>query len=396
MLKIKPYLLLAGLTPLILNGQAIAVNNWPATGQDTCYSNTEQVPCGNSTYPNQDADTSVLDLQPDQDITSVPGTVIDNVTGLQWIQDGTDSGRVDLAGAQVYIAGLNSSSVHGYSDWRLPTAQELSTLIDSGFTYDPDGVTIPFEVYGNFTVEGWEHWRTIFWSSNVDHGYSSPGVNDRILVRFKHGDVNGSSVSSYDGRHYVLAVREVTAVKEQKFTDQGGVVLDEVTGLMWQKGSASTSDGALTNYLFTWGSDGGCVGQEDPDGSSGRETNALCYCDNLSLGGYTDWRLPDRNELHSLFDYNQSEAPFIDALFTDTFHEAYSYYWTSTTAHADATTAWAGVFGSSYLLHSNDKVSNRSHVRCVRGFQSPSEPTPAQSGIILQVLPTIISAQNGE
>lgn len=32
---------------------------------------------------------------------------------------------------------------------------------------------------------------------------------------------------------------------------------------------------------------------------------ALTYCENLVLGVYSDWRLPNRNELQSLVDYSR-------------------------------------------------------------------------------------------
>ena len=77
------------------------------------------------------------------------GIVRDNVTGLEWVQDGNlivtrnpafdndgtaRDGRVTWQHALDYIALLNADEYLGHSDWRLPTIEELSTLVDAGGT----------------------------------------------------------------------------------------------------------------------------------------------------------------------------------------------------------------------------------------------------------------------
>ena len=79
---------------------------------------------------------------------------------------------------------------------------------------------------------------------------------------------------------------------ENDFEDQGEVVIDHATGLMWQK---SGSDNALTY----------------------QETQA--YIKQLNrerFAGYNDWRLPTVNELLSLVEQNyQSKGIYINPLF---------------------------------------------------------------------------------
>jgi hypothetical protein len=62
-----------------------------------------------------------------------------------------------------------------------------------------------------------------------------------------------------------------------RFTAQTVTVTDNLTGLMWTKNAnlAGTKN---------W-------------------SDALTYCNSLDHGGYTDWRLPNIRELHSLIDY---------------------------------------------------------------------------------------------
>ena len=61
---------------------------------------------------------------------------------------------------------------------------------------------------------------------------------------------------------------------------------DSATGFMWQQG-------------FTV--------MEDVEHS-----NAIEYCDNLTYAGYSDWRLPNKNELASLFSFDTTFSDFFD------------------------------------------------------------------------------------
>lgn len=58
------------------------------------------------------------------------GTVIDNVTGLIWQQQDDNLTR-PWAAAGTYCAGLTLAAL---TDWRLPTDQELQTLVNYGRT----------------------------------------------------------------------------------------------------------------------------------------------------------------------------------------------------------------------------------------------------------------------
>ena len=82
-----------------------------------------------------------------------------------------------------------------------------------------------------------------------------------------------------------------------------GTISDTSTGLMWQKATAPGT--------YTW-------------------EQALTYCENLTLpaGGYSDWRLPNRNELQSIVDYSRYNPAIDTTFFPGT---VASYYWSSTT-----------------------------------------------------------------
>ena len=57
-------------------------------------------------------------------------TVTDQVTGLMWQKDGSSEGMT-WADAKEYVNKLNSDRFAGYSDWRLPTIEELASLMKS-------------------------------------------------------------------------------------------------------------------------------------------------------------------------------------------------------------------------------------------------------------------------
>lgn len=60
------------------------------------------------------------------------GTVTDLATGLMW-QKGGSSDTITWEEAQAYIDELNRQTFAGNSDWRLPTIEELASLIESAW-----------------------------------------------------------------------------------------------------------------------------------------------------------------------------------------------------------------------------------------------------------------------
>lgn len=58
------------------------------------------------------------------------GTIIDRTTGLMWQQAGSDN-YLPYKKVQAYIKRLNHERFAGYGDWRLPTIEELASLIEN-------------------------------------------------------------------------------------------------------------------------------------------------------------------------------------------------------------------------------------------------------------------------
>ena len=112
------------------------------------------------------------------------------------------------------------------------------------------------------------------------------------------------------------------------------VVVDRVTGLMWQR-------------------------QVDATSRSWTDATATCAC--LSLGGHADWRLPTRMELVSIVDFTQ-DAPAIDRqAFPDT---PGAWFWTSSLWADNPTFAWYLYFENGFSNFNDQEATYR--VRCVR------------------------------
>jgi class 3 adenylate cyclase len=68
------------------------------------------------------------------------GTITDRATGLMWEGGGSPSARI-FKRSEFYVRNLNEDKFAGYSDWRLPTVEELASLLkkddNNGFHIDP-------------------------------------------------------------------------------------------------------------------------------------------------------------------------------------------------------------------------------------------------------------------
>ena len=139
--------------------------------------------------------------------------------------------------------------------------------------------------------------------------------------------------------HNVLCVsgKELVSSTVSNFniSSDGKVITDSRTGLMWQKGY-----------------------------SIGKWRSALAYCQTLnteSYGGYSDWRLPNKNELASLLDPSKSEAPYSN------FPDMRNCYWSSSTSIGGGSdSAWVVYFYYGMVSRISKTSLNDIRVMCVR------------------------------
>jgi len=280
----------------------------PDTGQEVCYNNTTVIECPAAGQPFYGQDAQYVS-NPMSYTDNGNGTVTDNVTGLMWQREDDDTPRT-WDNAISYCEGLTLS---GHTDWRLPNEYELQSIVDYG-RYDPAIDTTAFP--------GTNYW---YWSSSTCAHYTGSAW----LVYFYHGAVYYGLKTD---TNHVRCVRGESV--PQSFTDNlDGTVTDNETGLIWQ--------------------------QED-DNQTRNWQSALAYCEGLSLGGHSDWRLPDVKELRSIVD-NTRYTPAID---TTVFPGTNSgYYWSSSTG-ASPGYAWSVGFNLGDVYGSNKTLTY--YVRCVR------------------------------
>ena len=108
----------------------------------------------------------------------------------------------------------------------------------------------------------------------------------------------------------------------------------------------------------------GLMWQDNADAKTVQKNwnGAVEYCQNLTLFGFNDWRLPTRDELLSIVDKNKS--PTIKKEFQNV---TSSYYWSSTTIASDSDRAWRVYFGGGDDGWGGKTLSL--YVRCVRSGQ---------------------------
>ncbi|MCL4235813.1 MAG: DUF1566 domain-containing protein [Deltaproteobacteria bacterium] len=301
----------------------------PDTGQTDCYDEMNQViacPSSGNLF-GQDA----------QYTTNAPsytdngdGTVTDNVTGLMWQQTPGDKMTWDEA-----ANGADGFELAGYDDWRLPSIDELYSLIDfagatgtGSFEEVPDDAipyidTDVFDFEYGDTGAGERFIDAQYWSATKYVSTTMDGNETAFGVNFADGRIKGYGLvgGAGDMTEFVRYVRG-NAYGGNDFASNGdGTITDNATGLMWTEGDSGSLGGG----------DGGAMDWPD----------ALAWCEALSEAGYDDWRLPNAKELQGLVDYSRSPATTdsaaIDPLFTATpivdegGGENWAYYWTSTT-----------------------------------------------------------------
>jgi hypothetical protein len=140
----------------------------------------------------------------------------------------------------------------------------------------------------------------------------------------------------------------VATAPDASFTTRDdGTATHKVTGLVWmrcslgQKWDGKTCVGAAEG--FSWGS-------------------ALQAADRHSFAGQTDWRLPNKNELETIFEESCHSPAINERVFPAT---PPTYFWTSSPYAGLATGAWSLDFG--YGSANASVKSGSLNVRLVRG-----------------------------
>lgn len=295
------------------------------TGQEYCYDSSTSIPCPEEGQSYFGQDGQVIGSQARYQDNG-DGTVTDLVTGLMWQQDPGE--KMTYAEA---VAGAESFSLAGYSDWRLSTIKELYSLIDfsgsdvsrcvdeGSCTGNPFIDTDYFDFEYGDTSAGDRIIDSQWATSTIYEGSVMNGSQAMFGVNFADGRIKGYGTRVGHGgqekEFFVIYVRGNTSYGVNDFVENGnGTLTDNATGLTWMQSDSGNG--------LDW-------------------EGALNYCSSLDYGGSDDWRLPNAKELHSIVDYTRSpdttNSAAIDPIFNTTSitNEAgqfdYPAFWSSTT-----------------------------------------------------------------
>lgn len=123
-------------------------------------------------------------------ITINDGTVTDRATGLMWPQDftgdGGNNGNIIVWAAAILWA--KDLIFAGYSDWRIPNLNELSSILNI-----ENVITIDTDIFDNVT--------------NIHHWTSSTYKNDTSKANYVHFHDGSSYPSTKLSSRKVIAVR---------------------------------------------------------------------------------------------------------------------------------------------------------------------------------------------
>ena len=207
----------------------------------------------------------------------------DVVMGALW--QTAPSAASAYGGAEAAVASANAGSLCGRADWRLPTVIELSNLVDAGAAAADPAIDTAFfpgtPQAGFWTAEGRANDAAAAWA--VEFASGAVGVLNRTDDRAWTRVVSGTARTS-----------GLTFASETMFTDMGFALSWLVTGDTGTWSQALAAAGAA---------------------------NAA------QTGGFSDWRLPNRNELSSLVERTR-RAPSTAAAVGSRI--AAQGYWTAT------------------------------------------------------------------
>ena len=289
------------------------------TGQEKCYDNSSVITCPASAsfdFYGQDAQYSAKCFP--QGFRSSPDDVFDDRTGLTWEQP-LSSDTYTWAEAGSHCAALNSANYSGISTWRVPNPLELLTIVDNS-RYNPAADPIFTGLSGTF------------WTSKAKETYA-------YSFSASYGNIDNYAEKSDPYKVLCVSGEELLFSTADDFeTSADGLTLrDKRTGLMWQ-----------SSYV------------------SGKKWHeALAYCqqqNSEAYAGYTDWRLPNKNELISLLNLDKASSPYSYVSGTPS-----GWFWSSSTYISSPAYAWGVGFDNGYIGRGSKTGGyNTNGVRCVR------------------------------
>ena len=326
-----------------------------ATGQDRCYDTRgREVPCAGS---GQDGELRIgLSARPR---FRLEGELVrDLLTGLSWPRNASlFEFPMSWEEALSAVKKLNREGFLGFSDWRLPNRRELRSLV---FLQAKNPVLPPDHPFEN-VFHGW-YWTSTTAAINPRYAWNVHFGGGRMFYSHKEDErmvwpVRGGFLlpatgqrTCYDARGQRIPcsgtgqdgeLRTGVPWPEPRFEVQGEVVRDRLTGLYW------TRRADLAPGLTTWE----------------EAFSVIAELNRRACGGFSDWRLPNINELESLVDA-EHHSPALP--WDHPFEAVREFYWSSTTSFYDPLWAWA-LYLAKGAVGIGLKHGRHFHVWAVRG-----------------------------
>jgi hypothetical protein len=309
----------------------------PQTGQTTCYKANGTTEACLGTDQDGDFLAGVSWPNPRFTIDSSLQCIKDNLTGLTWARD------ISAFAGIWPTSVVNYPTIYfacGMNDWRIPNVSELQGLVhfgqpdsatwlySQGFIF-PISTTLPYwtstSSADNPTINAWvvDMVGGIVFPDNKGsthflwpvRGTSNTSVNIPPGQIAETGQI--TVYATYDDAYFATTPTLNVGVPWPipRFTASGDCVTDNLTGLMWSRD-------ANLDGLKSW-------------------DNASAFTNDITICGYSDWRLPNSKEIFSLIDRSQygpalpAGHPFagVQSVLDD-------LYWTSTTYAFNTLGAW--------------------------------------------------------
>jgi len=254
----------------------------------------------------------------------------DKITGLTWYnseQEGTISDAMQVCADKGYGG-----------EWRVPTIKELMTLMMYQYispTVHPTIYNTLFKYFDVYDQERINRSMTI-----VSQDYISNGqFNTLYYARF--GTASVELFDSYD-RESIFCVSGDNTYTSALYEHGTDYMKDTTHHLMWEDQSINRIN------KMNW-------------------FDALEYCEDLELAGYDDWRLPNINEVMSIYDNSNSNftignfnyAPTGIGLWSSTYYPQNNQY------------VYAGMLNFGIIKYI--QRTSETYVRCIRSDIDPNQ-----------------------
>ncbi len=259
-------------------------------------------------------------------ITDINSTVVFASIGSVWEDTTFSAGggvEVNFEEAKAHCRDLNSINFGGKSDWRLPTRYEIFQIVNYG---ELDINNTPID-------DAFKHFNSkYFWTSNELN--QTHAMTLAFYIGYEYPREKNQKKDNYV--RCISAPPTIDSNLTKTYNNK--IVIDHSTKLMWQD-DFNDQDENLTH------------------------SQAINYCQNLTLGDYYDWRVPTINELHTIVDYANNKLAFS----TQAFSTAKRYFWSSTRSIDDPS---GKIYYRYFSLEElTDKIADENKglsVRCVR------------------------------